>query len=132
MQCYKVVNNEGGTLYSALAPIDVRVQYVPGVRTVPAIGASFAFISEAFASDFIGVSPGSWEIWECEAENARTIHAVLQDLSIRAVREFWESDVPQHDLSSAKSLIAAWNAVLIPPTEGTLVADAVTLLRRVS
>lgn len=146
MTHYKVVSNEGGTLYSCWTPGTFRELYVPNVARTPFIGKAFLFGDLDAAQRFVGASPGTLEIWECEAVGIEIPQSVLPQKTVvddakvsqETVHAFWRDDLwNAGDPSIRRCTFASFHAngpitvPLIRPPEGTLLADTVTLLRKI-
>jgi hypothetical protein len=146
MNYFKVVRNDGGTLYSGWTPGPNRETYVPDVPLKPTLGKVFIFGTLAEAVAFMGTPQGDLEVWECQVEGVEQVEAVLpqnvvmddRGISKETVIAFWDDKMwKSGDPARQRTVFASYKAngpisvALMRPPEGTFLADAVTLLRKV-
>lgn len=132
-QYFKVVNNDAGAYYSAYITGGFRVTYTAGSWVRPTIGKLFVFKTQQEAEDFIGALPGTLEVWTCEAENTCEPGFVLSQNMVALAG----SGHNQYVLDGFKSF---WNTAVsgespfanLRPPVGSLIADAVKIIRKVA
>jgi len=132
---YKVVLNSGGRFYSAQITGAYQLEYVQDEWTEATIGELFLFKSKLSADTFVGVSPGSLEVWECNVKDVRTPTVALQDSviinaatnkdNLKVFRSFWTC---QRIMGYTDANRYGENMAIRPPT-GTLLAKKIKILR---
>jgi len=148
MPYFKVVDNVGGSLVSTYTAGALKATYVPGQRFKPPVGKVFIFSDEQMARDWVGTGPqaGALEAWECDAEGVEVALSCFSQTPLEdydqepgiteRVNEWWERaeyrrPAVHHD--DRMTLTRYYRSlVLLQPPAGTLVADAVTLLRKLA
>jgi len=131
---YKVVENDGGRYFSSQTPGTLRVEYIPDVWSVGAVGDLFFFYTLAAAQTFVGAAPGTLEIWACEVEDVHQTPWVLSGEYVEkasvlgysayldGLRRFWTEE-----RNGFPEGLTPWR-----PPEGTLAAARIRITRLVA
>ena len=134
---YKVVRNVSGQYYSSQINQQFQVEYLVDAWVEPALGKAFLFKTKAAAEAFVGASAGDLEIWECTAKNVTEAQVVLTDTTVNnasdsdlrsldALRDYWDNR--EYEYGASRTM--RWDLPpRMRPPEGTLIADAVMILR---
>jgi len=119
---WKVVENRGGRLISAIMKHPYMVEYAPGEWIEGEAGPLFAFDNPQDAQDWIGDDDKYAEIWECEAEEIRRPDSALCTVSMycvepKDVKEWWNGHLALEAEAGCLS--------------GTVVCERIKLIRRI-